>query len=114
MRRSVPSPCCVPKLESHQFVSVLFHVPDPPRFAPLEALLPAIEPSVSQKRGPACTERPNSASAVMAMPTRAMLTNASLLLFQLAVCVFKERLLSFTPNSFKLKRRSLAGERNSI
>ena len=32
----------------HQFAFVVLQMPEPPRFAPVEALLPAVERSVSQ------------------------------------------------------------------
>src|SRR5687768_6944483 len=41
-------------------------MPEPPRLAPVDALLPAVEPSVSQYRAAARTGPPNSDTASMA------------------------------------------------
>ena len=40
--------CNRPGAPVHQLESVLLHMPEPPRFAPLEASLPVVELSVSQ------------------------------------------------------------------
>ena len=37
----------IPRLLSHQFATEVLQTPEPPRFAPVDALFPAIDPSVS-------------------------------------------------------------------
>ena len=51
---------------SHQLVFAMFQTPEPPKPAPVDALLPAIEPSVSQYKVPARTGAPNFDTASMA------------------------------------------------
>jgi hypothetical protein len=47
---SLPSAqaCSIPELVFHQLTFPALQVPVPPRFAPLKALFPAVEPSASQ------------------------------------------------------------------
>jgi hypothetical protein len=76
---SLPSvqTCGVPRLVFHQLAAAVLHVPEPPRFAPVEALLPAVEPSVSQYKVPARAGLLNSNTAITAKTTTATARSAS-------------------------------------
>ena len=68
--------CGVPRLVSHQFASAVLQMPEPPTSAPVDALLPAVEPSVSQYRFPARTGPPNSDTASTAEITTTTVRSA--------------------------------------
>src|SRR5689334_20695976 len=53
----------MPRPVFHQLVSAVLQMPEPPKFAPVDALLPPVEASVSQYRDPARTGTPNSDTA---------------------------------------------------
>ena len=56
----------------------VLQMPEPPRFAPVDALLPPVEPSVSQYRVPARAGPPNSDTANMARVSTAAVRSAFL------------------------------------
>ena len=65
---------------------------EPPRFAPVDALLPPVEPSVSHYRVPARAGPPNSDTASMARVTTAAMPSAFL----------REPLVRFVMRFFKI------------
>src|SRR5437773_621099 len=75
---SLPSlqPWGAPSSVSHQLVSTELHMPEPPRFAPVRALLPVVEPSASQYKVPAYAGLANCHDARMAESTAAMVHSA--------------------------------------
>src|SRR6266576_1823855 len=64
-------------------------MPEPPRFAPVDALLPPVEPSVSQYRVPARAGPPNSDNASMAEVTTAPVRSTFSPPFRFAMRLFK-------------------------